>query len=95
MPQEGVRFNPRIVHDSPDGKVVLFDLWAFEGEFYELTTYVIDDDGEQASVKVLRGGCYYCVPLTRLETLLYEAGFGWVEILKDAFFQPLLVGIKE
>jgi SAM-dependent methyltransferase len=91
----GVHFNPRIVHDTPDGKLVLFDLWAFEGEYYDLITYVIEDDGERASVQALRGGHYYCVPLSRLEALLREAGFKQVEILKDAFFQPLLVGIKD
>jgi hypothetical protein len=43
---------------------------------------------------VIRGGRYYCVTLARLETLLREAGFRQVTILRERFYQPLLVGTK-
>ncbi len=86
---------PRTVHATAEGRIVIFDLWEFEGDYYDFTTYVVDDKNDApAGVHVIRGGRYYCVTLAALERLLRQAGFGRVATMTDRFFQPLLVALK-
>ena len=86
---------PRLVHETGDGQVVLFDVWEFDGDTYEITTYLVDDVGNpSAQTQVLRGGKYYCVEIPTLEKLFKEASFREVKTIKDRFFQPLLIAIK-
>jgi SAM-dependent methyltransferase len=86
---------PRSVHQTENGQTVMFDVWDFAGDFYEITTYLTDDTGEStAQTQVIRGGKYYCVEIPTLENLFKEAGFREVHTLRDRFFQPLLIAIK-
>jgi SAM-dependent methyltransferase len=96
MERGGKQLYPRHVHETGKGCVILFDLWEFDGEdFYDFTTYIVEDRGKAAvTTQVIRGGRYYCVRLPTLEKLLKEAGFQQVAILRDRYFQPLLVGTK-
>ena len=96
MERSGKKLLPRQAHTTGDGHVIVFDLWEFEGDYYDFTTYIVEDKGQpDATTHVLRGGRYYCVTLEKLETLLREAGFQEVTTLRDRFFQPLLVGTKK
>ena len=89
------KFYPRRVQEIETGQVVLFDIWDFYDEDqYEITTYVIDDDKKNVITTAIRGGKYYCVEISTLEKLFLEAGFLDVVVLKDRFFQPLLLAIK-
>ena len=91
----GRKFYPRTVHQTPEGRVILFDIWEFEGDYYDFTTYIVDDQGEAGTrTHAIRGGRYYCVTIATLERLLGEAGFQHVQILRDKFYQPILVGLK-
>ena len=86
---------PRLVHQTDTGQVVMFDVWDFDGNYYEITTYLVDDTGKDvAQTQVLHGGKYYCVEIPTLEKLFKEAGFREVHTLRDRFFQPLLVAKK-
>lgn len=86
---------PRLVHQTNNGQVLMFDVWSFDGDYYEITTYLVDDTGKPtAQTQVLRGGKYYCVEIPTLEKLFKEAGFQEVETLRNRFFQPLLVAKK-
>ncbi len=86
---------PRLVHQTDNGQIVLFDVWDFNGNYYEMTTYLVDDAGKpEAKTQVLRGGKYYCVEIPTLERLFQEAGFREVTPLRDRFFQPLLIAKK-
>jgi len=86
---------PRLVHQTDHGQVVLFDVWDFDSDYYEITTYLVDDVGKDvAQTQVLRGGKYYCVEISTLEKLFKEAGFREVNTLRDRFFQPLLIAKK-
>jgi SAM-dependent methyltransferase len=89
------QFYPRRIHDTDSGRMVLFDIWEFEGEYYDLTTYVIEDTGQDlAQTHVIRGGRYYCVTTETLEQLYRQAGFVEVRTLQDRFYQPLIVALK-
>ena len=86
---------PRLVHQTADGQVVIFDMWKFEGQFYEMTTYIVHDTGNaEAKTQVLRGGKYYCVEISTLEELFRKAGFHDVITLRERFFQPLILARK-
>jgi SAM-dependent methyltransferase len=88
------QIHPRLVHPTDNGQVVMFDVWDFDREYYEITTYLVDDIGKPvAQTQVLRGGKYYCVEIPTLEKLFTEAGFREVRTLRDRFFQPLLIAM--
>lgn len=86
---------PRLVHPTGGGQIVLFDVWDFDGDYYEITTYIVEDSGKPAAqTQVIRGGKYYCVEIATLEKLFKEAEFREVKTLRDRFFQPLLIAMK-
>jgi len=91
----GRQLHPRLAHDIPGGRLLVFDVWDFDGDYYDLTIYVVEDRGQaEAVTHIVRGGRYYCVTIDKLEILLRQAGFQQVVILRERFFQPVLVGIK-
>jgi SAM-dependent methyltransferase len=95
MKRDGQQFYPRLVHDTDKGRMVLFDIWEFDGDYYDLTTYVIEDiEQDLAQTHVIRGGRYYCVTTETLERLFRQAGFVEVRTLKDRFYQPLIIALK-
>lgn len=86
---------PRAVHITAGGRVILFDLWQGDGEFYDFTTYAVEDDGSQKAIThVISGGRYYRVSISTLEALLKQAGFTKVTTIRDRFFQPLILGFR-
>lgn len=88
-------FYPRVIHQSGQGHLVIFDVREFTGNIYEMTTYMIEDrGGHDVNIRTFRGGRYYCVAIETLERLLKQAGFREVTVLRERFFQPLLVAIK-
>jgi SAM-dependent methyltransferase len=86
---------PRQIHQTDRGRVILFDVWDFDGDYYEMTTYIVEDYGEDsAQIKILRGGKYYCVEIPAIEGLLKKAGFREVKLLVERYFQPTLIALK-
>jgi SAM-dependent methyltransferase len=95
MERGGRQFYPRLIHDTDKGRRILFDVWEFEGDYYDLTTYVVEDTGQDlAGTDVIRGGRYYCVTIETLERLFRQAGFSEVRTLQERFYQPLIVALK-
>ncbi len=91
----GTRMVPRQVHRVEQGRILVFDVWEFSGDFYDFTTYVVEEkDGEQPVTHAIRGGRYYCVTLATLERLIRQAGFPRVEVIQGRFYQPLVLGLK-
>jgi SAM-dependent methyltransferase len=79
-----------------DGKrYVIFQVWDFEGEVYDLAMYfVADDGGDRPATHVMRSK-YYAIGTGRLLELMRRAGFASVERLDGRFYQPVLVGSRE
>lgn len=95
MERGGRKLYPRHVHVIPQGKIVVFDCWDFDGDFYDITMYIVEDTGQAtAKTNVIRGGRYYCVSISKLEKLMQDAGFAAVITLRDRLHQPLLIGLK-
>lgn len=66
----------------------------WRGSFYDLTMYVVEDDGaENVKTHVMRS-VYYSVTISRLITLMESAGFTDVDRHDDVFFQPVITGTR-
>ncbi|HCS39576.1 MAG TPA: class I SAM-dependent methyltransferase [Anaerolineaceae bacterium] len=93
--QDGKKMVPRTIHPLEGGALLMFDVWEFDRDQYEITTYIIEDQGESEAVThILHGGRYFCVDISTLEKLLLKAGFREVHTLQERFFQPLIVALK-
>ncbi len=86
---------PRLSHPTDKGQILMFDVWDFDDDHYEITTYLVDDIGAlSAQTQIFRGGKYYCVDIPTSEELFKQAGFQEVHTLRDRFFQPLIIALK-
>ena len=89
------RFVPRQIHPTSWGQIIIFDIWNFEGDYYEIRTYIVEDQkNNEPKMTVVKGGKYFCVTIPVLEDLFKQAGFQQVTTLKEHFFQPLIVAEK-
>jgi hypothetical protein len=84
-----------VIYQTGQGRLVVFDIREFDGDYYDMTTYMVTDSGSNdVNIQSFQGGRYYCVELETLAGLLKQAGFRDVIILRGRFFQPLLVAVK-
>lgn len=75
-------------------KFMLFQVWEFDGPIYDVSLYVVKDDGiSSPQTKVMRTK-YYAVGVGRLMDLLSQAGFSRVARIDDLYFQPTVVGTR-
>jgi 2-polyprenyl-3-methyl-5-hydroxy-6-metoxy-1,4-benzoquinol methylase len=89
------RMFPRKIHRMAEGRMIMFDVWDFEGDFYEITTFIVEqNDSGEIKTSVVKGGKYFCIETGELEYLFLQAGFKKVITLQDRFFQPLIVAKK-
>ena len=78
-----------------DRRSLVFQVWDFEGDHYDLTLFVVE---ENLSTRVVTTHSmrsrYYAVSTGRLCELMREAGFEGVKRIDGAFYQPVLVGTR-
>jgi hypothetical protein len=84
---------PYGVREERGQRYVIFQVWDFVGQIYDMAMYFVVDDGasRQLSTHVMRTR-YNAVGTDRLLSLMKEAGFTSVERLDERFYQPVLVG---
>lgn len=76
-------------------RYVLFQVWDFEGDCYDLTFYFVEEDLHNRDVKThAMRSRYYAVSTDRLCELMRQAGFDDVRRLDGVFYQPVLVGTR-
>jgi SAM-dependent methyltransferase len=90
--REGVQVRPPVLHQQDGTRVVLFQVWEFDGPVYSMSLYMVEDEGEGSPRTHVFRSRYYAVTLDVLERLMREAGFQAVERLEEPFFQPVLLG---
>jgi SAM-dependent methyltransferase len=91
----GVQVKPYGVRDEDGVRYLVFQVWDFQGDIYDLTMYFVEDRGGlNCSARVLRSQ-YYAVGTGKLVALLEQAGFQSVQRLDGQFYQPVLVGTRE
>lgn len=86
---------PCRVRDRDKRRYVIFQVWDFRGEVYDLAMYFVVDDGVgKPETQVMRSK-YYAIGTDRLMDLMRRAGFASVERLDGKFYQPVLVGTRQ
>lgn len=78
-----------------DKRYLLFQVWDFEGDCYDLAFFFVEEDlvSGEARTRVMRSR-YYAISTKRLCELMRNAGFEGVRRIDSAFYQPILVGTK-
>lgn len=76
-------------------RYLLFQVWDFDGEHYDLTFFFVEEDLSSREVKThTMHSRYYAISTERLGELMREAGFQHVRRVDDVFYQPVLIGSK-
>jgi len=76
-------------------RYLVFQIWDFAGDLYDLTLFFVEEDMSTLQVKthVMRSK-YYAVSISTLMELMRGAGFGKVRRIDNAFHQPVIVATK-
>ena len=76
-------------------RYLIFQLWDFKENIYDLTFFFIEEDlSTQEVVTHATRSRYYAVSTSRLCELMEEAGFQNVRRIDGVFYQPVLVGTR-
>ena len=76
-------------------RYLLFQVWDFEGEHYDLTFFFVVENLSTREVEThAMRSRYYAISTGRLCELMREAGFHDVRRLDGVFYQPVLVGTR-
>jgi SAM-dependent methyltransferase len=83
------------VREENGKRYLPFQVWDFEGEHYDFTLFVVEEDLSSHEVRThTMRSRYYAVSSDRLLGLLREAGFERVARRDEGYYQPVLVGTK-
>lgn len=86
---------PYGVREQGDKRYFVFQVWDFEGEYYDVTLYFVEEDLSSKEVKTYAmRSRYYAIGITKLLAMMEEAGFHNVGRLDQGLYQPVLVGTK-
>ena len=87
--------HPYGIRESADARYLVWQVWDFEGDQYELSMYLVEDNlrDSKATTHVMRTR-YYAISPASVLALMVEAGFERPQRLDDAFFQPVLIAQK-
>lgn len=86
---------PYGIREENGKRYLIWQIWDFEGEQYDLTMYFVEDDKASATAitRIFRHR-YYAIGTSHLIALMQCAGFSAVERLDDVFIHPVLVGTR-
>ena len=88
-------YSPPYIHITEKGQRVSFQTWDWEGDTYQLTQYIIEDE---ETLQVSKFTCKYrAVCREELTDLLLECGcreVKWLFPEETGFYQPILVARK-
>jgi hypothetical protein len=87
---------PYGVREEDGIRYVVFQVWDFVGDLYDLAMYFVADDrtSGQLATHVMRTR-YNAVGTNQLLALMRRAGFSSTERLDGRFYQPVLVGNRD
>src|SRR5437016_2116908 len=87
---------PYGVREEGRMRYVIFQVWDFEGDIYDLAMYFVADDQTSSELvtHVMRTQ-YHAVGTGHLLDLMRRAGFTRAERIDGRFYQPVLVGDRE
>lgn len=85
---------PHVVHNDGDRRVVPVQVWEWDADHYDLRLYLTEEYATGACFTHMLSTRYYAIPITRLVSLVREAGFVRVERRDGVLFQPVVVGFR-
>lgn len=87
---------PYGVREEGGHRYVIFQVWDFDGDIYDLAMYFVADDQTSGELvtHVMRTK-YHALGTDHLLDLMRRAGFTRAERLDGCFYQPVLVGDRE
>jgi SAM-dependent methyltransferase len=92
--ESGTKVVPYGLRTDGERRFVVFQVWEYQGPFYNLAMYFMEDGGEPECTTHVMRSRYYAVSVVRLVELMTEGGFDGVRRIDGRFFQPLIVGFK-
>ena len=92
--RSGTQIKPYGIRVENGIKYLIFQVWEFDGQIYDLSMYFIRDEGRSQGTANIFRSKYYAVSPHRLVGLLKEAGFRQVKRIDGEFYQPVIVGTK-
>ena len=88
-------YSPPYIHKTDKGRRVSFQTWDWEGNCYDLTQYIVEDE---ESLSVNKFSCRYrATTREELSNLLFEKGCSkvtWLLPEESGFYQPVVVAKK-
>ena len=90
----GVHVKPYGLRTEGDTRYLVFQVWEFQGDIYDLAMYFVEDRGGSDCVTHVMRTEYYAVGTDKLISLMTAAGFQQVQRLDGRFFQPVIIGKK-
>ena len=76
-------------------RYLLFQIWDFEGDCYDLTFFFVVENLATGEVNThAMRSRYYAITTSKLCKLMGQAGFSDVRRLDGVFFQPVLIGTR-
>jgi hypothetical protein len=88
------QLRPYGVRTVPEGRSVVFQVWDFVGEIYDVAMYFVREDVKGKAEVLVSRARYYAVDTDTLLSLLKEAGFADAERIDGEYFQPVLLARK-
>ncbi len=88
----GLQVKPYGIRIEGHTRYLVFQVWEFHGDIYDLAMYFVEDHGAAEAVTHIMRTQYYAVGSGTLISLLQQAGFQDVQRLDEPFFQPIIVG---
>lgn len=88
----GTQVKPYGARSVGQTRYVLVQVWDWRDALYDLSFYVVRDDGNGSCHTEVARSTYYAVSISALVVLMESAGFVGVRRIDDAYFQPLIIG---
>lgn len=88
-------FKPYGIRIEGQKRFVIYQIWDFMGDIYELSFFFIEEDLVTNEIRThVMHSRYYAISIVKLCDLLQKAGFKKVRRIDNIFYQPVLVGTK-
>jgi SAM-dependent methyltransferase len=88
------QLRPFGVRPIPDGQCVVFQVWHFDGDHYDVAMYFVRERANREPEVTVSRSRYYAVDTNKLAVLMGEAGFVDVKRIDERYFQPVLLARK-
>ncbi len=82
------------IRQTERGRTAVFQVRDWDGDYYDMSMYFVEDLDGACTARVARGGRYYAISTDRLLALMRDAGFTDVRRVDEPFFQPALAGTR-